>query len=454
MQPALFLTSTLHDCPHGEAISAVLAAAVAAVEPAAAVQHYMQRQNNYLLIGDKRYDLGQFERVFVVGAGKAGGPMAAAAASILGDRLASGVVVVKDGYRSDSGERVRLLPAGHPVPDERGVAAASEVAALLRDAGTNDLVVALISGGGSALLTLPVAGVTLADMQALTTVLLRSGASINEINALRKHLDVLKGGGIAQLAHPATVTTLILSDVVGSPLDVIASGPTVADPSSFADAWAVLERYSVVDTVPASIRAYLQAGLAGEHVDTPKAGDPVFETAHNVVVGSNQQAAAAALAEAQRHGFNTLLLTTYLQGEAREAGRFLAAIAHELRASGNPLPLPACVVLGGETTVTLRGNGRGGRNQEMALSAAHDLAGLRNALVVTLATDGGDGPTDAAGAVASGATLSRAQDAGLDLGAHLANNDAYPLFAALGDLLLPGPTDTNVNDLAFVFAWE
>jgi hydroxypyruvate reductase len=451
-QPEQLLTASLRGAPWGAGVARVLAAALQAVEPGAAVRRYLRREGATLLAGGRPYDLDQFERVWIVGAGKASAPMAAAAAEILAERLSGGVVVVKEGYAQEAGGPLAVVEAGHPVPDERGVAGAQRMAGLLRGAGPRDLVLALISGGGSALLTLPGEGLALGDLQRLTDLLLRSGASINEINALRKHLDAMKGGGLARLAHPAALVTLVLSDVVGSPLDVIASGPSVPDTSTFGDAWGVLERYGLLEQTPAPVLARLRRGLAGELPETPRASDPLFGRVHNLVVGSNVQAAEAALAAARAEGWGALLLTTYLQGEAREAGRFLAAVARELAATGNPLPRPACVVAGGETTVTLRGGGRGGRNQELALAAAPELAGLADLALVALATDGGDGPTDAAGAVVTGATLERARALGLDPAAHLARNDAYPFFAQLGDLLLPGPTRTNVNDLALVFA--
>jgi glycerate 2-kinase len=470
MNPDLLLTTSLRDAPAGASVSRILAAGLDAVDPAAAVRRFLRRDGNMLHVGDQTYELSNYERVFIVGTGKAGAPMARAVTEALGERLAGGVVVVK-GYAETSRQADKqtedvlnpsavsvspglvVLGAGHPVPDERGVAGARRVVELLRQATERDLVIALISGGGSALLTLPAEGISLAEMQALTSILLRCGASINEINTLRKHLDQVKGGELARLAFPATLVTLVLSDVVGSPLDVIASGPTVPDPSSFAEAYAVLERYGVVVDVPASILARLRAGIAGEVAETLKPGDPRFESVRNLIVGSNPQAAEAALAAARVEGFNTLLLTTFLQAEAREAGRMLAAIARELAATGQPLPRPACIVAGGETTVTLRGAGNGGRNQELALAAVADLAGLPDVALVALATDGGDGPTDAAGAVVTGTTLDRAHALGLDPAAHLARNDAYPFFAALGDLLRPGPTETNVNDLVFVFAF-
>ncbi len=451
-------TSSLRDSPRGAAITRIMAAALAAVDPAAAVARFLRRDGHTLSAGEHRLDLRQIERVFVVGAGKAGAPMAAATADILGPHLTAGLVVVKDGYLGAAGEQLhqsqlRLVEAGHPVPDQRGADAARRITELLADLTPRDLVIALISGGGSALLTLPAPGLSLDDLQALTSLLLACGASIGEINTLRKHLDLMKGGGLARLAHPATLVTLILSDVVGSPLDTIASGPTVPDPSSFADALAVIARYGLEDRAPAAVLERLRQGAAGALPETPKAGDPLFAGVTNILVGSNELAAEAALAAAQAEGFTPLLLTTSLEGEAREAGRFLAAVLREVATSGRPIPRPACIIAGGETTVTLRGHGRGGRNQELALAAAAKLAGLTDIALVALATDGGDGPTDAAGAVVTGMTLERGRASGLDYEAHLAQNDAYPYFAALDDLLLPGPTATNVNDLTFLFAW-
>jgi hydroxypyruvate reductase len=456
MEQIRLMTHSLRAAPWGERVAQIMAQALDAVEPAAAVERYLRREGDTLLIDGQRYDLRRYERVLLVGMGKAGTPMARAAAGIVGDRLAGGAVVVKDLPHEPHPPGVELLAAGHPIPDERGVAAAGRIAALLERAGERDLVLALISGGGSALLPLPVTGVQLAEVQQLTGLLLGCGASINEINTLRKHLEQLKGGGLARMAAPATLATLVLSDVVGNPLDVIASGPTVPDSSSFGDAYAVLEQYGLTEQAPTALLRHLRAGVDGEIADTPKAGDPLFARVQNVVIGSNQQAAAAALEAARAAGMHTLLLSTFVQGEAREVGRVLAAVARQLASDGAdiaaPLPRPACVVLGGETTVTLRGSGRGGRNQELALGAVNDMAGLRDVALVALATDGGDGPTDAAGAVVTGETLERARGLGISTQLHLGRNDAYPFFDMLDDLLRPGPTETNVNDLAFVFA--
>jgi hydroxypyruvate reductase len=464
MDAQRLMTTTLRAADWGPRVARIMAAALSAVEPAAAVRQHLQRDGTRLNVAGQTYDLQDYARVLLVGAGKAGAPMAQAAADILGAELREGIVIVKaagaepgtaDPHVPSAAPRssVTVLNARHPLPDERGVTATRRIATLLESTSERDLVLVLISGGGSALLTLPAPDITLDDMEALTQALLACGASIDEINMLRKQLDLVKGGGLARMAAPATLITLILSDVVGNPLDVIASGPTVPNRSSFADAYAVLERYELIDRVPAMVVARLQAGMRGAVAETPGAGDPIFARVQNVLIGSNAQAAAAALEAARAEGFHPLLLTTFAQGEARVVGRLLAAVACELVASGQPVPRPACVVLGGETTVTLRGQGRGGRNQELALAAVRDMAGLADVALITLATDGGDGPTDAAGAVVTGETLARATEQQLDPDAYLANNDAYAFFAALGDLLQPGPTNTNVNDLAFVLAF-
>ena len=445
--------ASLRSWPQVAQIETMLQAALAAVEPAAALRRWVQREGDWLTVGAQRYDLREIERVWVVGAGKAGATMAEAIEELLGPQLHAGLVIVKDDGATLPKLRTALPIAGHPLPDQRGVTAAKEIERYLAQAGERDLVLALISGGGSALLSLPVAGVELADLQTLTRELLACGATIDEINTLRKHLDRLKGGGLVRAAAPAQVAALILSDVVGSPLDVIASGPTVADPSTFASALAIIERYGLRERLPSAIVAHLQRGAAGEHPETPKPGDALFARVQNQIIADNRQAAEAALAVAQNLGWNSAILSTSVEGEAREVGRVLAAIGRELAEQQRPLPLPACLIVGGETTVTLRGNGTGGRNQELALAALAPLAGCERVALITLATDGGDGPTDAAGAVVTGESLARAQALGLDLPLVLANNDAYPFFAALEDLLRPGPTGTNVNDLAFLLAF-
>lgn len=453
LNPDRLLTQSLRTHPQGQALAEIMAAALDAVDPASAVQRNLARDGDTMVVGERRYtDVG---RVVVVGAGKAGAPMAQAAADVLGDRVRAGLVIVKEGHLGGTGNRIgqiALLEGGHPVPDERGAAAAERLAGLLADLHHDDLLLVLISGGGSALLTLPASGLTLTDLQALTAALLRCGATIGEINTLRKHCTQWGGGQLARRAAPAHVAALIVSDVVGSPLDVIASGPTVPDPSTFADAWAIVERYRLQATFPSAIVEHLRHGLAGGIAETPKLGDAIWERVHNTLIASNAVAAEAAVAAARERGFNALLLSTFVEGEAREIGRVGAAVARELALRNGPLARPALIVAGGETTVTLSGDGLGGRNQELALGAVDGVAGLPNVVLVALATDGGDGPTDAAGAVVTGDTLARAHALHLDVADFLRRNDAYHFFAALDDLLRPGPTLTNVNDLLFIAA--
>jgi hydroxypyruvate reductase len=440
--------------PAGEAIASVLQAALRAVDPAEAVRSHLCREGNYLTVEGRRYDLRRYRRVVVVAVGKAACPMAAAAAELLGERMSAGIVVTKDGHvrqQDRANTRLVLFESGHPIPDERGVEAAAAVFELLDGLTADDLLLALISGGGSALLTSPIPPLTLADLKTLTGQLLSCGATIDEINCLRKHLDAVKGGGLARRAAPATVLALLLSDVIGDALDVIASGPTVPDPTSYADAWGILEKYALVEGVPPAVKTILQAGLHGERPETPKPGDAIFEKVQNCIVASNRQALDAAALQARSLGWEVQILSDHLTGEARDAGAWLVEEAHRGVAKRIPGAPPRCYLAGGETTVTLRGKGLGGRNQEMALGMVAGLAGLKGVLAVTLATDGGDGPTDAAGAVVTGATVARAAALGLDAGAYLQNNDAYHFFEALGDLLITGPTQTNVNDLALVW---
>ncbi len=418
-------------------------AGLRAADPRAAVLRALQREGETLMAGERRFELAG-ARVVVTGAGKADAPMAQAVEEVLGDRISAGAVTVKYGYLAPT-QRILLYEAGHPLPDENGLRATRAQVELVRGLGPNDLVLCLISGGGSALFELPAPGVTLADLRALTEALLRCGATINELNALRKHLSQVKGGQFARLAQPARVVSLILSDVLGSPLDVIASGPTAPDSTTFADALRLVARYRLEGQLPQSIVQHLQRGAAGEFSDTPKAGDPLFERVLNLVVADNRIACEAAEAEAERLGYRTILLSTTVQGEAREVGVDLARQAQRIVTRGEPEP--TALIAGGETTVTIRGNGKGGRSQELALAAAGLLAGLDPAVLLSAGTDGTDGPTDAAGALVDTTTLARAAARGLDPETFLANNDSYHFFQTLGDLIITGPTNTNVNDL-------
>ncbi len=433
-------------------VEEIARAALAAADPRAAVQRSLRLEGDVLWVCGRAYSLSEYQRVYVVGAGKASAAMAAAVEQVLGNRITGGWVNVKDGYVVST-SAVTIHEAGHPLPDERSVVGSRQIVGLVDQATERDLILCLISGGGSALMTLPVESITLADMSALTGSLLRSGATINEMNAVRKHLEQLKGGQLARLASPATVIALILSDVIGSPLDVIASGPTSPDESTYVDALSVLRKYDLIATAPPSIVRHLERGAAGKVAETPKRGDRAFERVQNWIIASNEQAAEAAVAKARELGLHALLLSTFVEGEAREVARVLAGILREIDHSGRPLARPACLVAGGETTVTVRGSGLGGRNQELALAAVVPLAGLSNVALLSLGTDGSDGPTDAAGAMTTGLTASRAATRELEPRAFLANNDAYHFFESLRDLIKTGPTNTNVNDLVLLFAW-
>jgi hydroxypyruvate reductase len=421
--------------PLRQAARAILDAAIAAGDARRLTREALQR-----------LDLARFRRVVVVGGGKASGTMALAVEEVLGDRVSAGLVAVKEAT-TGAPRRIRVVEAGHPIPDERGRAAAEEIRRLAATAGADGLVLGLVSGGGSALLPAPVAGVTLAEKQAVTRLLLDAGATINELNAVRKHLSALKGGQLARAAAPAPVVALLLSDVLGDPLDVIASGPTAPDPTTFADALAVLGGFALRDRIPVSVRHHLEAGAAGVVAETPKPGDPLFARVTNCVIGNSGLVTEAALREASRLGFPPLLLTGQLQGEAREVARVFAAILAESARSGRPVGRPACLLATGETTVTVRGPGKGGRCQEFALALAPALAALPGIVVLAAGTDGSDGPTDAAGALVDWTTLERARARGLDPRGALAANDAYRFFAGLGDLVVTGPTGTNLLDL-------
>ncbi|MBC8509957.1 MAG: glycerate kinase [Chloroflexi bacterium] len=450
-----FLTTSLRSSSHGERIARILTAAINAVDPANAVAKHLKYHDDQLIVGSESYDLEAVQHVFLLGIGKASLPMAQAASQILGDRLTKSILITKSqrSQLSIDNSQFTIICSSHPIPDERSIEGAQRIIELLQTTTPDDLVIFLISGGGSALLTAPVPEVSLADLQILNKLLLACGADIHHINTIRKHISQVKGGNLARLAYPAQVISLILSDVIGDPLDVIASGPTVPDPTTFADALDVIEKYKLAQDMPASILAYLWSGAAGEILETPKEDDPILKRTQNIIVGNNLKAARAARDCAQREGFHALLLTTRLKGEARQIGPLMASIAHQINSTGDPVPRPACIIAGGETTVTLQGNGLGGRNQELALSAVEELAGLTDVFLISLATDGEDGPTDAAGAVVSGNTLSQANHRGLNHAEFLSRNAAYDFFDPLGDLLKPGATMTNVNDLSFIFAF-
>jgi glycerate 2-kinase len=439
--------------PNSAGIARIINAALEAVNPQTAVKAAVRWDGRRLEIGGSAVDLDADARLIVLSVGKAGVGMARGLADVLGERISAGVVQTKVVPEQTGLERLPFIihKGGHPLPDGSSLAGTDLILDAIQGLDERDLVICLISGGGSALLIRPIPGVSLAELQSLTKLLLRCGATIEEINTLRKHLDQVKGGRLVRLAAPARVVSLVLSDVVGNPLPVIASGPTVADPSTYADAIEILNRYRLFEQVPASILQALETGRDGKLSETLKPGDYLASRSSVFLVGSNQIATQAAVHQAQSEGYQTLLLTTYLQGEASQAGNFIAAIAREIETNAHPIGPPACVIAGGETTVTLHGGGIGGRNLELALGAVTGMAGLDRALVVTLATDGEDGSAAAAGAAVDGASLARGARLGLSVDDYLKRNDSYAYFQRLGDLLVTGSTGTNVNDLVFLF---
>jgi len=429
----------------------VIEKALDAVDPKKAVRSKIVLADNLLNINGKAFDLATFKRIFVVGGGKASGPMAEALEEILGERIEDGLVVVpretSSRYRT---KRIKFLESSHPIPDDSSVDGARKLLNLASRGEENDLVICVISGGGSSLMALPREGISLGDKQKVTEMLLKSGATINEINTIRKHISSFKGGLLAKRSYPATLISLLLSDVVGDPLDVISSGPTVPDSTTFNDAVYILGKYDLWEKIPESIRKVLSEGVKGLIQETPKSDDPSFMKAHNIVIGNNRLACLAATDELKRLGLNTLFLTSFMEGEARNVGLMLGALAREIMTSGNPLPPPVGVIVGGETTVTVTGKGIGGRNQEIALGAALKISGLDRAVIASISTDGVDGPTDAAGALVDGNTISRSEELKLDAKQYQKNNDSYTFFSEIGDLIFTGPTGTNVNDLSIL----
>jgi glycerate 2-kinase len=435
--------------PVGSLLRTMVRRALESVNAATALRRAVKKDGDVLTVGSRRYDLRRYERVVAVGAGKATASMARAIEQLLGRRLHSGLVVVKYGHTVPT-TRVVVEEAGHPVPDRAGQAAAQRLHALVSSLTARDLLIVLLSGGASSLMPAPVPGITLADKQRVTRQLLRCGAGIGEMNMVRKHLSSLKGGRLAE-STKAAIITLILSDVLGDDLSVIASGPTAPDPTTYGEAVDCLKRYGLWASVPRTVRTHLERGRQGNLAETPKPRSPLFRRVQNQIIGNSQLALVALTRVAREAGLRTVLHSMTLAGEARDIGSQFGALARDILDKKSPVARPCCIVAGGETTVTVRGNGKGGRAQEFAAAAAKAIAGLPNVWVAALGTDGTDGPTDVAGALVSGDTLARARRRGVDLDAALAQNDTYPALKALRSHIITGPTGTNVNDLYLLF---
>jgi glycerate 2-kinase len=422
--------------------------ALDAARPSECISRAIRLTDDGFRVGDKAYRVTG--RLIVIGAGKAGAGMAQVIEEIFGSRISAGLVITKHGHRVPT-EYVQVFEAGHPVPDRSGELAVHGMREILHDLSPEDVVLCLISGGGSALLPAPAPGVTLAEKQRVTSDLLLAGATIQELNAVRKHISSIKGGQLMEWTAPAQVVSLIMSDVIGDPIDFIASGPTAPDTTTFADALSIVEKYGVVAAGPILDR--LRSGARGEIPETPKRGDPMFERVNNHIVANNQLLVDAAAIRARELGFSTLVLSSQVEGEARDVGRFFASIAREIGSTGNPVGPPACILAAGETTVTVRGDGRGGRNQEMALAWAIKMQAWKfPTCFASVATDGTDGPTDAAGGLVDPFTCSRALAMDYEPRKFLRSNDSYTFLKAVRDLITTGPTQTNLMDLQILLA--
>ncbi len=421
--------------------------ALSTLDPEQLIKEKVSIQDSTLIVEKREYNLNNYENIYVVGGGKACAPMAKAMEELLGDKIDNGLIVVKYNHGLPL-NKIETVEASHPIPDKNGIRGTSDILRLLSKTGEKDLVICLISGGGSALLVQPHKEITLPGLQIISTKLLACGARIDEINTVRKHLSSIKGGQLARASHPSTLITLILSDVVGDPMDIIASGPTVPDESTFEDAYKIIQKYSLEDKILESVYSFLRSGKTGKIEETPKNGDEIFDNTQNVIVGSNKIALDAAEKKAKDLGYNTIILSSLVEGESRDAAKFFAAIAKEVSRTGTPVPKPACIIAGGETTVTIRGKGKGGRNQEFALSAALEISGCDGIVVLSAGTDGTDGPTDATGAIVDSNTCKNAKvKFCLNPEEYLRRNDSYNFFNNTGEHIITGPTMTNVMDI-------
>ena len=440
-----------HANPHTKRIvKSLIDAGLEACDPALAIANTLHFTRNRLQVHDFHYDLTHYSRIVCVGAGKASAPMAKALEQMLGDRLEGGMLIVPDGHDAPC-DRIRMCHAAHPIPDGRGVKATKQLLALTQSLAQDDLLIVLLSGGASSLLCAPSIGLTLAAKRRTTELLLRSGATIHEINVVRKHMSVIKGGQLAQ-STPATILTLIMSDVLGDDLSTIGSGPTVTDPSTFQDAIDILHQYSLWRKVPESVQRHLQQARSKAIPPAVKATRKQALRNRHIVLANNRQALEGVAKTAKLLGLKPFILPYPLQGEAKEIGSILGGFARDLVGFGNPVHPPACLITGGEPTVTVKGKGRGGRAQECVLAAAGELAGLTNVFVAGFGTDGIDGPTDAAGAVVDGKTVQRAKKKGLSIEQALHEHNSYTFFQQIRGHIITGPTGTNVNDIYLIVA--
>jgi len=438
-------------------IQAILKAGLDVVDPYECVKRVLKKKNNTLFVANKfEQELISHNSVYLIGAGKAVLPMALAACEVIGIDLKKGVLIAKhenNAIQSKLPEQIITVTGDHPIPSEKSVKSTRKMVEGISKLKVDDLVILLLSGGGSALMTLPHDNISIHELQQVTEKLLRSGATIEEMNIVRKHLDLIKGGGLARKVYPARLITLVLSDVVGDALDAIASGPSVADKSTYSEALNVLKKYNLTGGISPKIIGHLKVGVDGLIPETVKPGEDCLDSSQIEIIGSVGTAVQAAFEKAVENGFHTRVLTTQLKGESQKIGLDLAGELKKVVLGKSDLSKPALLIAGGETTVTVRGDGKGGRNQELALSAAREIENINNCLLISFATDGEDGPTDAAGAIVDGNTILNGKAQGLDVEKFLHRNDAYHYLEKTGSLIRIGPTGTNVNDMVLMFAF-
>ena len=428
----------------------IIHSAINSVKPVELIHRRVMLEGNHLIVNNLKINLDKYERIFVLGTGKASAYMAYEIEKLLGSKIFAGIVSTKYDHSAPC-KIIKIIECGHPVIDQNSIRAGTEILDLAKEATEKDLVLCLLSGGGSSLLEKLPEDISLIELQHVFRLLLNSGANIEEMNIVRRHLSNIKGGKLAAAIYPATCVSLILSDVINDPLEAIAGGVTSPDPSTFNYALSILEKYKIKERIPANVLDYIIRGIDGKIPETIKPGNKVFERTTNIILGNNKEALLNAKIIAASLGYNVLLYSDNLQGEAREIGKFSAEIARQIFSEGKPLTRPACFLFGGETTVSITGNGKGGRNQELVLSALNEMSNVKfDYLIASVGTDGTDGPTDAAGAIASKDIMYKSTELNLDILNYLNNNDSYNFFNKVDGLIKTGPTGTNVMDITII----
>lgn len=426
----------------------IFRACVRSVMPSALIARSLSLTGNKLILGDNVFDLDEIKNIYVIGAGKATALMAAEVEKILGDRITEGHISVKYGHGCDL-KRIRITEAGHPVPDQNGYMATSGIAAIAEKAVAGDLVICLISGGGSALLPDVPEGSSDEDVNRTNEILVNSGADISEINIIRKHTSSIKGGQLARIAYPARLVTMVLSDVIGNPLDIIASGPTVPDTSYFSQALEILDKYDLISKVPQSILTFLEEGRRGLRPETPKPSDPVFRNSSTFLIGTNRIALEAGKVRALSYDFYSEIISDRLNGDVEEVAGYLVRTALDFK-NDTSKNKPVCLLFGGESTVKMTGKGLGGRNQHLALLVSEMIRGLDGITFLSCGTDGSDGPTTAAGAIVDSFTIKNAEMKNIFPKEYIREFDSFHFFESAGGHIITGPTMTNVMDIMVV----